>query len=109
TNGSPLWQNYLDREGSLDDVATSVAVSGDGSKVFAVGYTNTTAGGYAFSVRAYNATNGTLLWQDHLDMEGSLADVAKSVAVMDNSNIFVVGYTRTTAGGLAFSVRAHRQ
>jgi hypothetical protein len=51
--GDLLWQRHYDREGALDDGASDVAVSPVGSSVFAAGRIETSAGGWAFSVRAY--------------------------------------------------------
>ncbi|HHT9133007.1 MAG TPA: outer membrane protein assembly factor BamB family protein, partial [Candidatus Tripitaka californicus] len=104
-NGTVLWQDNYDREGALDDAATAVAVSG--STLYVAGHTRTTAGGYAFSVRTYNANNGTLLWENYYDREGDLNDWANAVAVRGN-RMFVAGLTRTTSGGNAFTTRAHK-
>ncbi len=103
-NGALLWQDHFDMQANRLDEAVAVAATSD--RVFAVGRTRTLAGGDAFSVRAYNATNGTLLWQNHFNREGALPDEARGVVVGDN-RVFVVGRTSTTAGGLAFSVRAY--
>ncbi len=108
SNGTLLWGRHYDREGNKNDVAEAVAVSPDGSRVFAAGYTQTTAGGDAFTVRAYGASNGAVLWTQHYDRQGSLGDEAKAVAVSpDGSRVFAAGYTQTTAGGNAFTVRAY--
>lgn len=108
TDGKVLWQKQIDRKGDLDDVANAVAVSPDGSKVFAAGYTTSPKGGKAFYVIAYNATNGVMLWEDYNNKAGNLADEANAVAVSpDGSKVIAAGYTSTSAGGKAFSVRAY--
>src|SRR3990167_4988379 len=99
-----LWQDNSDREGDLWDMAGSVAVKGD--RVFAVGESETTAGSGAFSVKAYNAKNGALLWEDYYDREGDGWDSAWGMTVHDNK-VFSVGQTTSTAGGSAFAVRAY--
>jgi len=48
-----VWGDYYDSVGDGLDVATAIAVKGD--KVFVTGYTETSPGGYAFTVRAYSA------------------------------------------------------
>ena len=99
-----LWQNVSNREGNLWDYAASVAVKGD--RVFAVGESETTAGSSAFTVKAYDASNGKLLWENYYDREGAGWDGAYKV-VVEGDKIFVSGQTETAAGGLAFTVRAY--
>jgi TolB-like protein len=103
-DGSLLWGDNFDREGDLDDIANAVAVQGN--KVFVAGLTETSAGGAAFTVRAYSAKDGSLLWENFYDREGDLDDIANAVAVRDKE-VFVAGLTRTSAGGAAFTLRAY--
>ncbi|MDI6761327.1 MAG: PQQ-binding-like beta-propeller repeat protein [Candidatus Brocadiaceae bacterium] len=103
-NGALIWENHYDREGDLFDAAWDIAV--DGNKVFVVGTTETTAGGPSFSIRAYNANDGVLLWENNYDRESNLRDEALGVAAKGN-RVFVVGNTETAIGGLAFSIRAY--
>ncbi len=108
STGAVLWGDYYDREGFMEDYANAVAVSPDGSRVFATGTTFTLAGGGAFTVRAYNASTGAVLWTQHYDREGSLFDVANAVAVSpDSTKVFAAGTTYTTAGAEAFTVGAY--
>jgi len=102
--GSLLWGDNFDREGTGYDVATPIAVTG--TTVFVAGATETSAGGAAFTVRAYSAKDGSLLWGDNFDREGDLDDIANAVAVQ-GKKVFVAGLTRTSAGGAAFTVRAY--
>ncbi|MBI5125737.1 MAG: PQQ-binding-like beta-propeller repeat protein [Planctomycetes bacterium] len=105
-NGKLLWENNYDREGDLFDMSWGMTVQGN--RVFAVGTTETAASGTAFAVRALDATNGNLLWQDNYDREVgvSLWDVAFR-AVAEGNRVFVVGQTGSTAGGSAFAVRTY--
>ena len=105
SNGALLWQDNYDREGDLEDRAFDVVV--EGSKVFVVGQTETAAGGGALTVRAYDASNGALLWQDNYDREGALADIAWEAAVK-GGRLFVVGESETAAGGGAYTIRAYK-
>jgi hypothetical protein len=57
--GSLLWGDNFDREGTGYDVATAIAVTD--AKVFVAGDTETSAGGAAFTVRAYSANVGDIL------------------------------------------------
>jgi TolB-like protein len=102
--GSLLWGDNFDREGTGYDVATPIAVTG--TTVFVAGATETSAGGAAFTVRAYSAKDGSLLWGDNFDREGDLDDIANAVAVQ-GKKVFVAGLTETSAGGAAFTVRAY--
>jgi uncharacterized membrane protein len=103
-DGSLLWKDYYDREGNGDDLALAIAVKGN--TVFVAGQTTTSAGGPAFTVRAYSANDGSLLWKDYYDREGNGDDWATAIAVQGNS-VFVAGHTSTAAGGGAFTVRAY--
>jgi TolB-like protein len=103
-NGALLWEDNYDREGTLWDWAYNVAVKYD--TVFVVGGTETTTGGNAFTVRAYNVANGALLWQDNYDREGGLSDGAYNL-VVSGKKVFVVGKTETTTGGSAATVRGY--
>jgi hypothetical protein len=102
--GSLLWGDYYDREGAGNDTANATAVQGN--RVFVAGYTSTSAGGRAFTVRAYSAKDGSLLWGDYYDREGAGNDLATAIAVQGN-RVFVGGQTETSAGGAAFTVRAY--
>jgi TolB-like protein len=103
-DGSLLWENFYDREGTGYDVATAIAVTG--TTVFVAGATETSAGGAAFTVRAYSTKDGSLLWGDNFDREGDLDDIANAVAVQ-GKKVFVAGLTRTSAGDAAFTLRAY--
>jgi TolB-like protein len=103
-SGALLWEDHFDREGSRDDRASGIAVSG--RRVFAVGWTQTSAGGYAFTIRVYHCATGALLWEDHYDRDGDGVDAATAVTVK-GSRVFVAGRTSTAAGGRAFSTRAY--
>ena len=103
-DGSLFWGDNYDREGDLDDIANVVAVQGN--KVFVAGATETSAGGDAFTVRAYSAKHGNLLWGDNFDREGTGYDVATAIA-LKGTTVFVAGATETSAGGDAFTLRAY--
>ncbi len=105
-SGGPdvLWTDYYDEEGTKPDQASAVATDNN-ANVFAVGYAQTTAGGFGWLVRVYDK-DGNLLWHDLFDRQNALLDKALSVDVIGDKT-FVVGKTTTTAGGVAFSVRAY--
>ena len=103
-DGSLFWENFYDREGTGNDVATAIAVQG--TTVFVAGATETSAGGAAFTVRAYSAKDGSLFWENFYDREGTGNDVATAITVQ-GTTVFVAGATETSAGGAAFTVRAY--
>jgi TolB-like protein len=103
-DGSLIWEDRYDREGTGTDEANSIAVKGN--TVFAAGYTSTAAGSPAFGMRAYSAKDGSLIWEDDYDREGTGWDKAAAVAVTGNT-VLAAGYTSTAAGGPAFTVRAY--
>ena len=94
--GRFLWGDNFEREGDLDDIANVVAVQG--TTVFVAGATETSAGGSAFTVRAYSIKDGNLLWENSYDREGTGNDVATAIAAQ-GTTVFVAGATETSAGG----------
>ncbi len=103
-DGSVLWEDHYDREGNGADVATALVLKGN--ILFAGGYTSTATGGRAFSVRAYNVNNGSLLWESHYDHQGSYDDEVKALAVKGNV-LIAGGFVKTGGGSAAFAVRAY--
>jgi hypothetical protein len=94
SSGSRVWAKRFDGARSLDDYATSIAVSPDGRKVFVSGYTNGgSRTGYDYATVAYSASTGASLWSRLYDGPASLDDFAVAVAVSsDSSKVFVTGY-----------------
>jgi len=104
TTGTLLWSKFYDRErGPLLDEAYAIAASG--SQVFAAGVTETAARGKAFTVRAYNAANGTVLWTKRVDREGSGWDEADAIGVSGDT-VIAAGMTETAATGRDFTTIA---
>jgi len=103
-DGALLWEDHFDRSGTGWDEATAVAVQGNA--VFVAGRTAPSGGGSAFTVRAYSATSGSLLWEDHFQGSVSLDNWANGIAVKGQT-VVAVGRTYTALGGVAFTVRAY--
>ena len=60
--GSELWSARYNGPGSLDDSATALALTEDGSTVFITGYSWSTDSGADYATIAYDASTGAVLW-----------------------------------------------
>jgi WD40 repeat protein len=82
STGSPLW---IQRYGELGDLnlATSLGISPDGSKVFVTGSSNGQVG-----TIAYDASSGAQLWVELYGAEGGATSVQVSP---DGTKVFVTG------------------
>ena len=63
SNGELLWEDYFNRVGDQQDGAYKVIANGN--KVFAAGYSYLDSNTSAFTVRAYSAKTGQLVWEDY--------------------------------------------
>jgi DNA-binding beta-propeller fold protein YncE len=100
STGSQLWvQRYDGPAGGLDDSATAIAVSSDGSKVFVTGDSTASGVDHDYATLAYDAVSGVPLWVRRFDWPGADSpDGATGIAVTpDGSTVFVTGH------GLGFS------
>jgi uncharacterized delta-60 repeat protein len=92
-NGTIQWQRAL--TGDIHGMGIAVDSS---SNVYIVGYTTTQgSGGNDFVIAKYN-TSGTIQWQRVLGDINS--DVGNGIAVDSSGNVYVVGNTTTTNGGV---------
>jgi WD40 repeat protein len=97
--GEQLWVRRYNGPGNGVDVALSVAVSPDGSRVFVTGdsYSGTTLDDYA--TVAYGAATGRRLWVRCYDGPANGLDDASSLAVSPRgTKVFVTG-TSADPGG----------
>jgi hypothetical protein len=101
-SGALRWEDRGDTAG-LNDAAFALAV--DRGRVFAAGFVTNAAGNQDFLVRAYQATDGALLWEDQVDHAG-LDDTALSLA-MEGGQVFAAGFVTNAAGNQDFLVRAY--
>lgn len=100
--GAVIWIDRFDRAGQFDN---AFAVAVDGGQVFVAGETAPAAGDEDdFTVRAYDARNGELLWQDIFDFGGF--DEAFDVAV-GSGIVVAVGGGVSAAGSEHLIVRAY--
>ena len=104
--GELLWQDqYNNGTANEADGATAIAVNGN--QVFVAGYV-TNEGEYNsdFTVRAYNARTGELLWQDQYNGTANERDEAYAIAANGN-RVFVAGQVTNEGTGSDFTVRAY--
>lgn len=86
--GAQVWVARYDGPGV--DVATALAVSGDGSRVYVTGRSPGLSDDYA--TLAYDAPTGKEVWLARYDGLGPLGDVASSVLVSpDGARVYVTG------------------
>jgi outer membrane protein assembly factor BamB len=90
--GATLWaQRYDGPIGGSTDIAHSLAVSPDSSKVFVTGESVGSGTGFDYATVAYDAATGAQLWVQRYDYQGN-AEVALAVGVSpDGSKVFVTG------------------
>jgi hypothetical protein len=88
--GTNAWFARFTSPGSSDDVASSVAVSPNGSKVFVTGGGFAPAGNSDYITVAYDAAMGTKLWMKGYNGPANSSDFAYSIAA-DNTKVFVTG------------------
>jgi hypothetical protein len=100
-DGSLLWQEQVDVAGGFDALLDIALL---GKQLFAVGSVTNNSGGRDSLVRAYDARNGTLLWQNQFDLAGGF-DTASKIAV-DGRQLIVAGDGINAMGNKDWVVRA---
>jgi sugar lactone lactonase YvrE len=92
-SGARLWAARYNGTGNGTDLANSVAVSPDGSRVYVTGTSLGTTTGYDYATVAYSAVSGARMWAARYDAAGG-TDSATAVAVSpDGSTVYVTGYS----------------
>ena len=84
--GRVLWQDKFNTAG-LDDMPTAVAV-GNG-KVYVVGSIEDAHTNTDWLVKAYDASNGHVVWQDRVDKSGGIDEA--SAVVVQGGSVYVAG------------------
>ncbi len=99
--GRQLWVSRYSGPGYGIDIAWSVAVSPDGSKVFVTGSSRGRTSNDDFATIAYNAATGRQLWVRRYNGPANKLDDAAAVAVSPaGTTVFVTGHS---SGSGAFS------
>jgi DNA-binding beta-propeller fold protein YncE len=90
--GSVLWGKRYSAPGNRDDIADSVAVSPDGSKVFVTGQSRGLGTSLDYATIAYDAATGGVLWGKRYNGPGNSYDRPFSLAVSPGgSEVLVTG------------------
>jgi DNA-binding beta-propeller fold protein YncE len=113
--GAQLWVKRYNGPANSIDLASPVAVSQDGRKVFVTGRITSifyppdgSAKGLDYATLAYNASTGAQLWVKRYNGPGKNADYAYSVAVSPaGDKVFVTGYSTGIGTDLDYATIAY--
>jgi hypothetical protein len=81
TPGVEQWLRRYNGLGNSDDVAKSLGVSPDGTKVFVTGASTGSGGDDDYATVAYDASTGARLWVARYNGPGNSVDTATSLGV----------------------------
>jgi WD40 repeat protein len=106
STGARLW---IRRFKGADQVATSFAVSPDGSALFVTGDSSATSDGpFDYATVAYDTATGAQLWVRRYNGPAKGEDDAASVAVSpDGSTAYVTGASTGVSGGFDYATVAY--
>ena len=102
--GVPLWTNRYNGFGG-DDAAHAIAVDGSGN-VLVTGYSSGAASGYDFLTIKYSGA-GVPLWTNRYNGPDNTTDQATALAVDGNGNVFVTGFSFSSANGYEYATIAY--
>jgi hypothetical protein len=102
-----LWTRRYNGPGNQDDLATVMATSPDGSRVFIGGYMTGATTGWDFATVSYDASTGHQVWASSYD-GGVGTDVVRGLGVSpDGSMVFVTGSSSPPAGWSDYATVAY--
>jgi WD40 repeat protein len=105
--GVPIWARRFNGKGNGDDVASALAISANGARVFVTG-TSPDGVSNAFATVAYDVATSQGLWVKYLS-PGNY-DAAYDIAVSpDNTKVFVTGSVQANAFDYNFGTIAYDQ
>jgi len=107
STGARLWAaSYRGPAGA--NVATAIAVSPDGSKVFVTGYSQRAqADTVDYATVGYDAATGARLWVARYTGPAANGYPAAVTVSPDGSKVVVTGYSATTSSGFAYATVAY--
>jgi uncharacterized delta-60 repeat protein len=98
--GAQIWAKRYNGIGNLDDYAESIAADAKGNVYIhgkSVGIASTN-----YVTICYDS-NGTERWKKNYDGSARLADIGSAIAVSDNKNIYVTGYSMNSSGNYDYA------
>jgi len=108
TTGAVLWTKRYDGVDNNGGVATAIAVSADGGKVFVTGTSTGQTTNVDYATVAYNATTGAVLWTKRYDGPAHNYDAASALALSpDGSKVFVTGTSAAATTGQDYATVAY--
>ncbi|HMQ70617.1 MAG TPA: SBBP repeat-containing protein, partial [Ignavibacteria bacterium] len=93
-SGNQLWVSRYDGEANADDNLTCLSVDKNGY-VYAIGHTKRINSNHDIILIKYD-TNGNIIWIRIYD-NSNLNDIPNSMAMDSLNNIYITGYSRTSA------------
>jgi WD40 repeat protein len=109
STGAPLWVHRYNGPINGTDVATSLAVGPNGSRVFVTGHSQGPGGDFDYATVAYNAGSGAEIWKKRYNGPGTGADYGASIAASPNGmRVFVTGYSAGSGTGGDYATVAYR-
>jgi TolB-like protein len=108
STGAPLWSKRYNGPAGGDDLANSLGVSADGTKVFVTGWSFTsTTNASDYATVAYDASTGAKLWVGRYNGPGNGYDHALALGVSpDGAAVFVTGSSPGSTGNQDYATAA---
>ncbi len=106
--GARLWVKRYNGPASNIDVASSVAVSSTGNRVYVTGFSYGASSQEDYATVAYNAATGTQLWAKRYNGPGNWSDRANAVAASPSGpTVFVTGISGGPTRGYDYATVAY--
>ena len=107
STGATIWVERYNG-GDDGDMAFSVAVSPDGTRVFVTGESYGDSAGNDYATIAYDAATGASMWTQRYNGPGNSTDDASSLVVSpDGATVFVTGASWANSSGLDYATIAY--